>query len=131
VKRHLRKTEVLQSHTVDTGAQEVAAIVLASAVLAHERATAAGTTLPPLRISFPKLLLATQAMWLTVAVSDGVISDRQLQTLVMRGYAFMRQCRTPPRRSRSCPRKDRQPIRRWPRLLRNESVEGSSHLDIL
>ena len=131
VKRHLRKTPVLQSHTVETGAQEIAAIVLASAVLAHERATAAGDAVAPLRISFPKLLLATQSMWLTVAVSDGVISERQLQTLMTRGYAFLRQCLTPPRRSRSCPRKVRQPIKRWPRLMRNESVEGPFHLEIL
>jgi len=74
---------------------------------------------------------ATQAMWLTVAVSDGVITERQLQTIVTRGYAFMRQCLTPPRRSRSCPRKVRQPIKRWPRLMRNESVEGPFHLEIL
>jgi len=131
IKRTLRKTAVLQSHTVETGAQEVAALVLASAVLAHERATAAGDAVPPLRISFAKLLLATQAMWLTVAVSDGVITERQLQTIVTRGYAFMRQCLTPPRRSRSCPRKVRQPIKRWPRLMRNESVEGPFHLEIL
>jgi len=131
VKRHLRKTPVLQSHTVETGAQEIAAIILASAVLAHERATAAGDAVAPLRISFPKLLLATQSMWLTVAVSDGVISERQLQTLLTRGYAFLRQCLTPPRRSRSCPRKVRQPIKRWPRLMRNESVEGPFHLEIL
>jgi hypothetical protein len=131
VKRHLRKTSVLQSHTVETGAQEIAAIVLASAVLAQERATAAGDAVAPLRISFPKLLLATQSMWLTVAVSDGVISERQLQTLMTRGYAFLRQCLTPPRRSRSCPRKVRQPIKRWPRLMRNESVEGPFHLEIL
>lgn len=131
VKRHLRKTPVLQSHTVETGAQEIAAIVLASAVLAQERATAAGDAVAPLRISFPNLLLATQSMWLTVAVSDGVISERQLQTLMTRAYAFLRQCLTPPRRSRSCPRKVRQPIKRWPRLMRNESVEGPFHLEIL
>jgi DNA-binding FadR family transcriptional regulator len=41
VKRHLRKTALLQSHTVETGAQEIAAVVLASALLATERARAA------------------------------------------------------------------------------------------
>jgi hypothetical protein len=86
---------------------------------------------PVLRVSFPKLLLVAQAMWLIVAVGDGVLSERQTQTLLTRGYARLRQCLTPPRRSRSCPRRVRQPIKRWPRLLRNESIEGPFQLDIL
>lgn len=131
VKRELRHTAVLQSHTVDTGAQEIAALVLASAVLAHERLTAAGDDVPPLRISFVKLLRGVQSMYLTVAVADGVITDAQLQTLMTRSYAVLRTYVTRARRSRSCPRKVRQPIKRWPRLLRNASVEGPFHLEIL
>jgi len=131
VKRHLRKTAVLQSHTVETGAQEIAAVVLASALLAVERITTAGDDLSVLRVSFPKLLVVVQAMWLTVSLGEGVLSERQIQTMLKRGYARLRQCRTPARRSRSCPRKVRQPIKRWPRLMRNESVEGPFHLEIL
>ena len=131
VKRELRHTAVLHSHTVDTGAQEIAALVLASAVLAHERVTAAGDAVPPLRISFVKLLRGVQSMYLTVAVADGVITDAQLQTLMDRSYAVLRTYVTPARRSRSCPRKVRQPIKRWPRLLRTASVEGPFHLEIL
>jgi hypothetical protein len=131
VKRHLRKSAVLQSHTVDTGAQEIAAVVLASAVLAAERATLASDHLAALRISFPKLLQVVQALWFTVAFGDGILTERQMQTMMKRGYAHLRRCRTPARRPRSCPRKVRQPIRRWPRLMRNESVEGPFHLEIL
>ena len=131
VKRHLRKTAVLQSHTVETGAQEIAAVVLASALLAVERVTTAGDDLSVLQVSFPKLLVVVQAMWLTVSLGEGVLSERQIQTMLKRGYARLRQCRTPARRSRSCPRKVRQPIKRWPRLMRNESVEGPFHLEIL
>lgn len=131
VKRHLRKTPVLQSHTVETGAQEIAAIVLASAMLAVERATTTGDHRSALRVSFPKLLQVVQAMWLTLSLGDGVLSERQIQTMLKRGYARLRQCCTPARRSRSCPRKVRQPIKRWPRLMRNESVEGPFHLEIL
>jgi hypothetical protein len=131
IKRELRHTAMLHSHTVETGAQEIAAIVLASAVLAHERVTAAGDEVAPLRISFANLLLGTQSMYLTVAVSDGVITDDQLQTLMTRSYAALRTYVTPARRTRSCPRKGRQPIKGWPRLLRNESIEGPFHLEIL
>ena len=70
LKHQLRTTAVLQSHTVDTGAQEIAAVVLASAVLAADRATIAGDDLAALRISFPKLLHVVQGMWFTVAFGE-------------------------------------------------------------
>jgi hypothetical protein len=131
VKRQLRKTDLLQSHTVDTAAQEVAALVLASAVLAVERATVAGDDVPALRVSFPKLPRVVQAMWLTVELGAGILTDRQTQQILRRGQAHLRRQLTPPRRSRSCPRKVRLPVRRWPRLMRNESVEGPFHFDVL
>jgi hypothetical protein len=56
LKRQLRKSDVLQSHTVETGAQEIAALVLASALLATERARAATGQLPVLRVNFGKVL---------------------------------------------------------------------------
>ena len=61
----------------------------------------------------------------------GMFAPVLAQSMLKRGYAFLRQCRTPPRRSRSCPRKVRQPIKRWPRLMRNQSIEGPFHLEIL
>ena len=66
LKRQLRRTAVLQSHTVETGAQEIAALVLASAVLATERARAATAAIPPLRISFGQLLDIVRGMWLVL-----------------------------------------------------------------
>src|SRR6266850_1574677 len=66
LKRQLRRTAVLQSHTVETGAQEIAALVLASAVLATERARAANGTISPLRISFGQLLDIVRGMWLVL-----------------------------------------------------------------
>lgn len=37
----------------------------------------------------------------------------------------------PPRRSRSCPRKVRQPIGSWPRLTKNESKEGAFTFEVI
>ena len=54
IKRQLRRSAVLQSHTVETGAQEIAAIVLASAVIADERARAATGQIPALRVSLAR-----------------------------------------------------------------------------
>jgi hypothetical protein len=130
IKRQLRKTDVLQSHTVETGAQEIAALVLASAVLAAERQRAAGA-LPALRISFPKLLEVVTALWWWVDLGDGILSEQQLHRLTTRGYARMRQCLTPARRARTCPRAVRQPTQAWPRLMQSQSVHGAFEYQIV
>jgi hypothetical protein len=125
VKRQVRKTDVLQSHTVVTAAQEIAALVLASAVLATERARAAGGRVPVLRISFSKLLeQCVKPMWLYLDLGHGVLTEPQVQTIMRRGYARARTCVVAPRRSRSCPRAVRQPIQAWPRLLNPTSTSG-------
>src|SRR5688500_8868148 len=90
LKRQLRRTAVLQSHTVETAAQEIAALVLASAVLASERARAATRTIPPLRISFGQLLNIVRGMWLVLGPFDDIFTDRQKTRVVRRG----RQMRT-------------------------------------
>lgn len=131
LKRQLRKTALLQSHTVDTAAQEVAACVIASALLAQERAAVAGAEVPALRISFAKVLRVVQALWLTIDLGAGILSDAQIQQILRRGQAHVRTQLSAPRRARSCPRKVRQPITGWPRLLHNESVEGPVHITVL
>ncbi len=125
IKRDLRKGSVLQSHTVETGAQEIAAVVLASALLARERARAAAGTTPVLRVSFVKTLELMRPLWLTLALGGDLLSTRQKQQLTARfleragRYVTRRR-----KRPRSCPRAVRQPVSRWPRLRRNQSWEG-------
>jgi hypothetical protein len=123
VKRVLRKSDVLQSHTPETGAQEIAALVLASALLADERASAANGDVPVLRVSFARVLAVAKAMWLAVDLGAGVLSEQQINVIVQRGYARMRHYVTPKRRSRSCPRAVRRPVTKWPRLMKPNSVE--------
>jgi hypothetical protein len=130
LKRHLRKTDVLQSHTVETGAQEIAAMVLASALVAAERARVATARIPPLRVSFVKVLQVVQSMWLFFGVFEDLITARQKDQIVRRGETLMRRFVTAKRRSRSCPRAVRQPVTGWPRLLRNESIEGPLHFQV-
>jgi len=124
VKRHLRKTDLLQSHTVDTAAQEVAAIVLASAVLAEQRADAATPEAPVGRLSFAKVLRIVQALWITIDLGPGIVTDAQIQQLLRRGQARIRAQLTAPRRARSCRRQVRQPMTAWPRTMQPTSVEG-------
>jgi len=132
LKRQVRKTDVLQSHTVETAAQEIAALVLVSALLAAERLRAAGGQLPVLRVSFAKILeLCVKPMWLWLELGHGVLTEHQLTTIMKRGYARMRRYVTPPRRARSCPRAVRQTVKAWPRLLRTQSVEGPFHFKLV
>ena len=130
LKRQLRQSEVLQSHTVATAAQEIAALVLASALVAAERTRAAGGQGPVLRVSFVKVLELLRPLWLTLELGEDILSERQKNELVRRFYQQMGRCVTARRRSRSCPRAVRQPVTGWPRLLRNESVEGPLHFQL-
>ena len=131
LKRQLRRTAVLQSHTVETGAQEIAALVLASAVLATERARAAAGTIPPLRISFGQLLDIVRGMWLVLGPFDDIFTDQQKTRVVRRGRALMRRSLTGRRRPRTCPRAVRQPVTHWPRLMKAKSIEQPWTLQLL
>ena len=131
VKRQLRKTALLQSHTVETAAQEIAALVLASAVLATERARAATGQLPVLRIRFGQVLHVVRGMWLFFGPFDDVFTDQQKNRVMRRGYDLMRHSLTDERRSRNCPRAVRQTVKAWPRLLQTQSVEGPVHFKLV
>jgi hypothetical protein len=131
VKRQLRKTAVLQSHTVETGAQEIAAMIVASAVLATERARAANGQVPVLRIRFGQVLHVVRGLWLFFGPFDDVFSERDKARLLRRGYDLMRHSLTAERRSRTCPRAVRQKLKAWPRLLQPHSVEGPLHFEVV
>jgi hypothetical protein len=132
VKRQVRKTDRLQSHTIETAAQEIAALVLVSALLAAERLRAAGGQMPVVRVSFSKILeLCVKPMWLWLDLGHGVLTDHQLTQIMKRGYQRMRRYVTPPRRARTCPRAVRQPIQAWPRLMRTQSIQGAMHFQLV
>ena len=132
LKRQVRRTDVLQSHTVETAAQEIAALVLVSALLATERQRVAGTQLPVLRVSFAKILeLGVKPLWLWHDLGHGILTDRQLDQITQRGYQRMRRWVTPPRRARSCLRAVRQPTQAWPRLLHPHSITGPVHFQLV
>lgn len=123
LKHVLRKGELLNSHTVETAAQEIAALVLASALIARERVRAAAGQAPVLRISFAKTLDLLRPLWLVLALGDDLLSEQQIQQLTQRFYSQARCCISAPKRVRSCPRAVRQPIGKWPRLIANQSEE--------
>jgi hypothetical protein len=121
IKRDLRRTDVLQ----------VAAIVLASALLSVERTRAADGTIPVLRVSFAKMLPIVEGMWFTLDIAAPVLTEDQKHFILTQMYERMRRYITPKRRERSCPRAVRQPVTGWPRLLKNTSVEGPFEFTVL
>ena len=130
-KRVLRQTDVLQSHTVVTAAQEIAAIVLATALLARERARAAAGQVPVLRVKFGVVLAVVRSMWFFLGPCEDLLTERLKDRIVQRGDALMRRCVTAKRRSRTNPRAVRQPVRKWPRLMETRSVEGPMQFRIV
>lgn len=131
LKGELRRGSLLQSLTVPTAAQEIAALMLASALLARERDRAAGGHLPVLRVSFVKILELLRRLWLIFQVGADLLSARVQEQLLERFYAYLHRCATRNRRCRSCRRAVRQPVTKWPRLLQTESIEAPLQFGII
>jgi hypothetical protein len=131
LKSDLRRSERLQSQTMETAAQEIAAWIISSALLAQERARAAKGTAPVLRVSFGKLLDLLRPLWVVLSLGGDLLNDRQQRALTQRVLDEAAKCQTPKRRPRSCPREVRQPIGQWPRLKRNRYCDDPVQLVLL
>jgi hypothetical protein len=120
-----RSTPYLQSHTPLTAMQEIAALILAYAVLVGYR-VAAGSVGEGgvLRISFLKTLQAVQGLWRFLEVTSDLLSPDQVRLVVKRTLREIADMAIGKRRARSCPRALRQPVSSWPRLRRNTSRTG-------
>jgi hypothetical protein len=125
LKVDMRSTNLLQSHTPETAAQEVAALLLAYAMLVEERIQAAEFGgVEVLRISFAKVLEMVQGLWRFLDCAEGVLTQKQVRLIVRRAMRELTEELVPKRRQRACPRKLRQPVSSWPRLLRNTYENG-------
>jgi hypothetical protein len=132
LKLHLSGGDLLQSHTPVTAAQEVAALLMASSVIAEQRSEAARSgNLQPLSISFLKTLDKMSSLWVVFEASIGILDEESRRELVARIRELIVREAIPKRRKRSCPRKVRQPVSSWPRLTKNESHEGDFTVEIV
>jgi len=133
LKLDVRSAPILASHTVETALQEIAALVLASAVLAHLRVRAAQELkVPPSRMSFFKLILATQQLWTTFALMGQILTAAQRQHAFEQYMDTVRHTAVlPERRDRSCPRVLRQPVSSWPRKTNQKSHTGSVKIKLV
>lgn len=125
LKVDMRSTPCLQSHTPLTAMQEIAALILAYAVLVDYRLGAAGVgEVGVLRISFLKTLQVVQGLWQFLEVSADLLGPDQVRLVVRRALRRIAEAAIPARRKRSCPRALRQPVSSWPRLRRNTYGHG-------
>ena len=120
-----RSTPMLQSHTPLTAIQEIAALILAYAVLVDYRLEAASVgQVGVLRISFLKTLQVVQGLWRFLEVTSDMLTPTQVRLVVRRSLKRIADMAIPKRRARSCPRALRQPVSSWPRLRKNTSRKG-------
>jgi len=131
IKKHLHGDNTLLSHTSVTAVQEICALFMAQAMVSRARcAVGLRQNVPIMQVSFQKTLDACRNLcWLT-AISGTYISKRQLQTIVRRIEKDLAKQLSPPRRKRSCPRMVRQPINKWPRLMKNDYDKGDFEYEI-
>lgn len=125
LKVDMRSTPYLQSHTPLTAMQEIAALILAYAVLVDYRLTAAKVcAVGVLRISFLKTLHVVQGLWQFLEVSADLLGPDKVRLVVRRALRRIAEAAIAKRRKRSCPRALRQPVSSWPRLRKNTYRNG-------
>ncbi len=125
LKVDMRSTPYLQSHTPLTAMQEIAALIMAYAVLVDYRITAAKVgEVGVLRISFLKTFELVQGLWQFLEISADLLGPDKIRLLVRRTLRQIAETAIPKRRKRSCPRALRQPVSSWPRLRRNTYHNG-------
>jgi len=136
LKLQVARNGLLQSHTPETAQQEIAALLMACALVAEERlavAAQAGGEVQAagaVRISLGICLEHTQALWLVLSSAQGLMDQAAQAELVRRVRAQIAAFALPPRRSRSCQRKVRQPVKDWPRMLSPTSVSAAQRYEI-
>ena len=122
----------LASHTPDTAAQEIAALLVAMAMVARTRlqvAQATGAT--PLRVSFGRTLAAWQPLWMFLSVGGDLLSAGQQQALIDRVLTRLAGRLLPAkRRERGCARGVRQPVKSWPRVHRTQQSKGAYQYEL-
>lgn len=131
LKVQLQGGPLLDSQTVETAMQEVAALLVAQAIIARIRLDAA-TPLQSqiLRISFAQVREHTHAFWWMCQWFGDSTSEANIRRAASTMLNFLVEHASAPRRPRSCPRAVRQPVTGWPRLTKNQSLEGDIQCEI-
>jgi len=132
LKLNLRHSELVQSHTPESAEQELLAMLMASRLLAEERLAAAAQSEEgevaeacAMRVSFAKCRIHMLGLWITLSAGEGILSTSQQEQLIDAVRAQIAREALPKRRSRTCERKLRQPVSKWPRMLKPVSLSST------
>ena len=126
LKIDLRGGDLLGAHTPESAAQEMLARLIAGSLLAGERLQSAPhasgeqagavQAAGALRISFAACHTEMTALWMVLATAGNLLDETTIAQLIERTrQQIARDARR--RRPRSCQRKVRQPVKKWPRML--------------
>lgn len=126
IKQHLHGEPILASHTLPTAVQEICALFMAQAIVASARTkTSMEQAVPVLEISFEKTLATCRHLCWLWAIAGEAIGKELWESIVRKVEQELAWQASKPRRERSCPRKVRQPIKKWPRLIKNLYERGA------
>jgi hypothetical protein len=131
LKRQLGVNDLLRSQTVETAAQEVAAMIIGTSLIAQERAKLKPGEQLQHRISFIKTWETLEPLWLTLLLGADILSEHQKQQLCERFYGLASCRMMAKKRSRSCPRAMRQPAQPWPRKRNQKSSIAPLNISIV
>jgi hypothetical protein len=122
----------LASHTPETAAQEIAALLLALCLLAGARLQAAQQAgVSSLRASFGCTLAGLRPLWEVLSVGGDLLSADQRRALTERVIGRIAKRLLPlKRRQRGCPRAVRQSVKSWPRMTKPEQHKGEWHYEL-
>ena len=132
LKVQLQGGPLLDCQTVATAMQEIAALIVAQAVIARIRIEASRLLHGQvLQISFAQVHEHVNAFWWMCQWFGEATSEANIRRAGATMLNFLAEHASRPRRARSCPRAVRQPIKGWPRLLHNQSLSGVVHCEII
>ena len=136
LKLQVARGDLLKSHTPETAQQEIAALLMACTLLAQERLAIAAEIggeveeAGAVRISLRICLDYTQALWTVLSHAEGLMDAATQQELARRMREQIAAFALPPRRPRSCDRKVRQPIKKWPRMMSPTSTTSHTQYEV-
>lgn len=116
--------DLLRSQTIETAGQEVAAMIIGSSIIAHQRAKLPAGEVLQHRVSLIKVWETLEPLWLTLLLGADLLTEDQKQQLSDRFYRLAATCKMAKKRCRACPRAMRQPQRQFPRKRNQPSSDS-------
>ena len=131
LKHQMGVNDLLKSQTLETAAQEVAAMIIVTSLVAEERSKLKTGEQLNTRISFIKTWEMLEPLWLTLSICSDLLSEDQKEQMAQRFRWVMSQLKMQKKRARSCPRVLRQPMQPWPRKKLQREHSGPISITVI